>query len=252
MFTFLRRLFGFLLLLTSLGVLAWGLWPALASQAAQAFTPSQMQLTEQPTQSEGGVGIQSAPGLPPAVPENRRVTLDYPVTMREGDSEVIRLTLETDAEGNLTPTALFEGHTTSEDTVQIPNVYDTHNVQIEARLDLPGASAIPTEAISLPLQPGQKVTFSWTIKPGQVGAYRGAVWLYLRFTPLAGGEEIRQALTSQALEVQVVNLFGIGGPTGRVMGLVGSALGSVISLDDVVKFLFGRKRRKKKNQSRRR
>ena len=37
MFTFLRRLFGILLLLASLGLLAWALWPAQVSQAAQAF-----------------------------------------------------------------------------------------------------------------------------------------------------------------------------------------------------------------------
>jgi hypothetical protein len=250
MFTFLRRLFGFLLLLASLGLLAWGLWPAQVAQAAQALVPSQMQLPPS-TLGEDRPGIQSVPGLPPAVPENRRVVLDTPVQMREGDAEVIRLTLEVDAEGNLTPTALMDGHTTTEEKVQIPNVYDTHSVQVEARLDLPNATVTPPEPVSLPLQAGQKASFTWTIKPGAVGSYRGAIWLTLQFTPLAGGEEIRQALTSLPVGVEVVNLFGIGGPTGRIMGIVGSALGSVISLDDVIKFIFGR-RRKKKTQSRRR
>ncbi len=41
----------------------------------------------------------------PAIPERRRLTLDYPPHIRAGDSDIVRLTLEVDEQGNLTPTA---------------------------------------------------------------------------------------------------------------------------------------------------
>src|SRR5258708_9493710 len=41
----------------------------------------------------------------PAMPESRRLTLEYPPNIRVGDSDVIRLTLEVDTLGNVTPTA---------------------------------------------------------------------------------------------------------------------------------------------------
>src|SRR5688572_23526250 len=47
----------------------------------------------------------------PAVPETRRLTLEYPPKMRAGvESSIVRLTLEVDDLGNITPTAQFEGN----------------------------------------------------------------------------------------------------------------------------------------------
>src|SRR5688572_24610360 len=49
----------------------------------------------------------------PALPERRRLTLEYPPKIRAGDSDVVRLTLEVDDLGNLTPTAQIGGNTTT-------------------------------------------------------------------------------------------------------------------------------------------
>ncbi len=70
----------------------------------------------------------SAPTIAPqpAIPESRRLTLEYPPHIRVGDSDVIRLTLEVDALGNVTPTAEVQGNVVNGKIVQIPNVYDTH------------------------------------------------------------------------------------------------------------------------------
>src|SRR5262245_9991713 len=46
----------------------------------------------------------------PAIPEMRQLTLEYPPRIRAGDSDVVRLTLEMDEAGNLTPTAVVEGN----------------------------------------------------------------------------------------------------------------------------------------------
>jgi hypothetical protein len=245
----LKKLLGLLILVVSLSLLAWGLMPMATEQAHAPLVPGQMQLPAGSNASEGREGIASASGVPAGVTEARSVVLEYPKEMREGDSDVVLLTLAA-AENGLTATAQFADHTTSETTVQIPNVYDTHSVQAEAQIDLPGANANPAAPIVLPVVPGQKVTFAWTLKPDLAGTYRGVVTMLLIFTPLAGGESTRQMLYSQALGVDVVNLFGIGGQPARLMGLAGTVIGSFITVEDVVKWIFGIG--KKDNRKRRR
>jgi hypothetical protein len=182
---------------------------------------------------------------PPAIQEARRITLEWPPSIRVGDSDVIRLTIEVDAQGNLTPTAQVEGHETRGETVLIPNLYDTHNVMAEARLDMAGMQVTPEGDVSEPLLPGQSVTFFWSVRPQEVGVYRGTIWVHLRFIPRAGGEELRSTLTAQLVEVQAVNLLGLGGNAARWLGGLGTLAGSFISLENLVPWLIGLVRKKK-------
>ncbi len=183
---------------------------------------------------------------PPAIQEARRLTLEWPPTIRVGDSDVIRLTLEVDAQGNLTPTAQIEGHETRGETVLIPNLYDTHNVMAEARLDMAGMQVTPEGDVSEPLLPGQSVTFFWSVRPQEVGTYRGMVWVHLRFIPRAGGQELRSPLTAQLVDIQAANLLGLGGTSARWLGSLGTLAGSFISLENVLPWVLGLLRKKKR------
>src|SRR5574341_1765268 len=139
--------------------------------APVASTPSQVALTAlpfvllTPTAEQPSPPVPVAP--PPAIPESRRLTLEYPPKIRAGDSDVIRLTLEVDALGNVTPTAEVQGNVITGQTVQIPNLYDTHNVIAEARLDIAGLEVRPSDVISEPLAPGQSATFYWSVRPAE-------------------------------------------------------------------------------------
>ena len=186
--------------------------PFPAAAATRAAVPTQAQTVE----------------LPPAVPEMRMLTLEYPPSIRAGDSDVVRLTLEVDNQGNLTPTVSVEGNVTQGQVVVIPNVYETHNILAEARLDLAGADVRPSDTISETLLPGQKVTFYWSIKPDDIGNYKGTVWFYLHFVPKAGGMESRQALSAQTVEINSTALFGIKAGVARWLGLAGTFIGSVL------------------------
>ena len=117
----------------------------------------------------------------PALPERRRLTLEFPPQIRAGDSDLVRLTLELDDLGNLTPTAQVSGNVVSGEVVEIPNLYESHHVIAEARFDLAGMEVRPAELISEPLAQGKTATFYWSIRPPEAGVYRGTVWLYLRF-----------------------------------------------------------------------
>ncbi len=215
----------------------------LPTQAALTALPFAFQLapTAEPTS-------EPAPVAPlPAIPESRRLTLEYPPKIRAGDSDVIRLTLEIDTLGNLTPTAEVLGNLVTGQTVQIPNLYDTHNVIAEAQLDIAGPEVRPSEVISEPLAPGQSATFYWSVRPTEAGTYRGTVWFYLRFVDKLSGAESRKTVAAQPVQIEAVDFLGFDGNLARGAGGVGSVIGAVLGLpfvDEVLKWLWGRLRRR--------
>lgn len=215
--------------------------------AATATAAASVPITVLPTQAALQPTEPALPAPPPAIPESRRVTLEFPPHIRAGDSDLVRLTLEVDTLGNVTPTAETKGNVVKGQTVQIPNLYDTHDVIAEARLDLAGVDVSPGGDISEPLLPGQSVTFYWSVHPGNSGTYRGTVWLFLRFVDKATKQESRIPISAQTIEIATSDLFGMGGGVARTVGGVGSALGAVLGFpfaDDLVKWLWKRLRRK--------
>jgi hypothetical protein len=185
----------------------------------------------------------------PGIPETRRLTLEYPPRIRAGDSDVLRLTLEVDETGSITPTAVVEGNVVSGERIEIPNLYETHHVIAEARFDVAGLDVSPPDLSSQTLAPRQTVRFFWSIHPDEVGTYRGTVWLHLRFVDKVSGEESQTAVSAQIVEIEAVNLFGIPANVVRVAGGAGSVIGSILGfpfLEDAVKFVFKRRRRRTK------
>ena len=215
--------------------------PVVASPPP-AMIPTQTPAILIPVTGEGGEGPQ------PAIPESRRLTLEFPPVMRTGDSARIRLQLEVDDRGNIVPTAVVEGNVVTGEIVEIPNLYETHHAIAEARLDLAGMEVQPSGTISEPLLPGQAVTFYWSVRPEESGKYEGTAWLHLRFVPKDGGGESRIPVSVQFLEIEAKSFMGfLSGGAARGVGAVGSILGSVLGfpfVDDLVKWLWGRIRRK--------
>ncbi len=200
--------------------------------------------TDQPTAQP------NQPSAPPAILESRRLTLEFPPKMRAGvEGDIIRLTLEVDDLGNITPTAQVEGNVVVGETIEIPDLYETHNVIAEARLDLAGMQVQPAEAVYEPLKRGQSATFYWSIRPQETGVYRGTVWLHLNFADKSTGEESRIAVSAQIIEIEAVDFFGLSVNVARMSGVVGSVIGGVLGfpfLEDILKFLFKRKSNKRK------
>ena len=231
----------------------------LACGAASAATPSAGEEPPQDVATEPPPAETFMPAIPtegpqfpiisvpdPAIPERRRLTLEYPPQIRAGDSDVVRLTLEVDQAGNITPTAVVEGNVITGETIEIPNLYETHHVIVEAKFDVAGMQVSPPDLSSQTLAAGQTVRFFWSIRPEEVGIYRGTIWLYLRFVDKVSGEESQTAVSAQIVEIEAVNLFGIPANVVRVAGGAGSVIGSILGLpflEDVVRFLFNRRRK---------
>jgi hypothetical protein len=185
----------------------------------------------------------------PAIPERRLLTFEFPPKIRAGDSDIVRLTLAVDASGNITPTAVVNGNVVTGNTIEIPNLYDTHHVIAEARMDMAGVQISPPDLSSQTLLPGQSIMFFWSIRPTDIGLYRGTVWLYLRFVDKVSGEESRVAVSAQTVEIEAVNLLGLSGRTVRSVGAVGSVVGTVIGFpffEDIVRYIFKRKKKRTK------
>lgn len=177
----------------------------------------------------------------PAIPEKRFLTLEFPPKIRTGDSDIIRLTLEVDDRGNLVPTAEVEGNVVTGEVIEIPNLYETHHVIAESRLDLAGVEVRPAELVSEPIAQGQTAVFYWSIRPQDVGVYRGTIWLYLRFVDKSSGEESRKTVSAQTVEIEATNFLGLSANLARSTGVVGSILGTIIGFpffEDLVKFLL--------------
>ncbi|MBT7782152.1 MAG: hypothetical protein HN741_04440, partial [Anaerolineae bacterium] len=126
--------------------------------------------------------------------------------------------------------------------IEVEDLYTTHTIIAESRLDMAGLQILPSEIISEPLLPGESVTFYWSISALNDGEHRGTVWLYLRYIPKEGGEELRRALSAQIIEIEVKKLFGIlSTDPAKKWGALGSFLGALLGfpfVDDVFKFLW--------------
>jgi hypothetical protein len=186
-----------------------------------------------------------------AIPESRMLTFEFPPEMRTGDSTRIRMTLEVDDRGYIVPTAEVEGNVVRGEVVEIPNLYETHLVVAEARLDLAGMQVQPSGTISEPLSPGKPVTFYWSVRPDEAGRYEGVAWLHLRFIPLVtlnGEKESRIPISVQLFEIEAKSFMGfLSGGLARGVGALGSVVGSVLGfpfVDDLAKWLWSKIKQK--------
>jgi hypothetical protein len=221
---------------------------AAATEEPAAPAPEEPVVAPQQTSS---APTQLAPTQPvpatyvPAIPERRRLTLEFPQQIRIGDSDRVRLTLEVDDAGNIIPTAEVEGNVVTGEVVEIPNLYETHNVIAEAKFDIAGLQVVPPETISQTLSQGQSVTFYWSVLPKESGVYRGTIWFYLRFVDKVSGAESQKTVSAQLVEIEAVSLLGL--PLGVVkrFGGVGSVIGAILGfpfIDDILKFILGRRK----------
>ena len=187
---------GLLLLAGSIVFLAWGYWPARREMRARPVLPAES------TQAEKAA-----------------LTLLFPPRIRVGEPGVARLTLEVDALKDFLPTA---GESES--------IFDTHHVIVEARYDIPGIAVQPSELISARVSQGQTAVFYWALRPGAAGKFRGTIWLYVRAIDKLTGQESRETVSAQIVEIEAVKFLGFVVNQVRMIGLVGATAGLFLSL----------------------
>ena len=178
-------------IMISLPFLIWGFWPPRRVTTIVPMLPSKVGLT---------------------LNEARTIRLEFSPAIRAGDSEIVRLWLE--------PAKQY----------QADKLYEEYTVIAEARLELPFANVRPANIISTPLAPGGSASFYWEVAPGELGTLRGTLWVYLRFIPKQGGDEIRQPVSAQMVEIRSGSMGGRTGSQARAVGAAGFAVGLALGI----------------------
>lgn len=205
----------------SLAMLLWGIWDyrkASRTISSPIILPT---LAPDPTQT-------------PTIPEYRILVLEWPQNIRIGDSDVIRMSLETGESGKRAHATQIPGPVVQGGIAQNLNLYDTHNVLAEASLDIGGLQVAPATDIVETLRPGRAVRFYWSVRPGSLGTFRGTIWLHLHFIPIKGGTESRLPLTAQMIEIRSIHFLGLGGMSARLLGSMGTLAGSILGFDHFI------------------
>jgi hypothetical protein len=204
---------GLLLLAGSIVFLTWG------------YRPAHRELRVRPVSAAAGLAEKDA------------LTLLFPPKIRVGEPGVVRVTLQVDTLKDFLSAA---GRT------EASNFYETHNVIVEARFDIPGVFVQPSELISAPVSQGQTAVFYWTLRPGDAGKFRGTIWLYLRVVDKSTGEERRETVSAQIIELESVKFLGLGVNRVRTIGLVMAVAALFLSLP-LFESLAGNLCRKRRN-----
>jgi hypothetical protein len=200
---------GWLLLLVGLPCLAWGNWPLSRTAVVDlAISPQEIALPG----GEGGSGQ-------PAPEDGRRLLVIAPTTLRLGDDAVIEATLEP---------------LPQESPAGDPDLYLTHNLVAEARLEATGLLVAPGGEVYSTLRDGLPTAFTWNIRPAAAGQQTQTLWLHAQFIPEPDPLEKvfpeRKLLAAPEFQVKVVSFLGLAGTPARVVGGVCTVLGAVLLL----------------------
>jgi hypothetical protein len=176
--------------------------------------------------------LATAPLQPSPTPlaEERLVEIEWPPTMRLGDSDIVRLALIPTQQGYVVQ-AEYPEHQVITQTVSVerPGGYDLFAV---ARLDGVGFDIAPGGDQVQYLAPDQAVAWRWSLSPRSSGQQRLLAHLILRWQPTSqSAGALRQVVAlSQGLDVHVVSFFGLTQLQALFTGLFGLVLGGGLCL----------------------
>lgn len=195
-------------------------------------------------------GINQAPVLEagatpqPQLLERRLLVLEWPQTMREKDSDLIMLSITMDEEAIATPTLPIPDPNDEGTPVEIPDLYETHNIYAVARLDIVGLEADRND-MREPMRPGRPVTFYWSVRASEAGRYRGVVWLHVELVPKDGGAVEEILLLARPIEINAVTVLGMPGDLARILGMLGVFASTAIGYPFIQKWIENWQNRKK-------
>lgn len=210
---------GWLLLFIGLPCLVWGNWPASQVKVVD------MVLTPEDLALPGGDGSPDQP----APKEGMRLVVEAPAFVRLGDDETIKATLE------VVPQEAGPAR---------PDLYLTHNLVAETRLEVTGMLHAPGAEIYSSVRSGFPTAFAWDIRPIESGVKNLSLWLHAQYVPPPDPLEPvfpeRKLLAAPEFQVRAISLLGMAGTPVRVIGGVCTVLGSLLLLSPLLQKILGR------------
>lgn len=214
MMKIIRRILSIVMLIASVWILAWALIPARRQTLVQPIAPV--------TVSEIDGGIKTV-----LVISDYRVVLEWPETLRIGESGLMTLTFE--------PAPIRENSQALPATAV--SVYTSNNLMAESSFEVAGLQVNPAVPRRESLPEGKSVKQKWQLSTLQSGDYRGSLWLSLRILPLSGGTPSNMPVFIHEVDLHATSLLGVSGLLARVAGSIGLILGLALSYDVMIAFI---------------
>lgn len=171
----------------------------------------------------------SAPTEVPFI-EERLIELEWPESMRLGESDVLRLALVPSSEGYTAQTEFGE-HTLDVQGLPLRQT-PGYNLYGIARLDGVAFQISPSGDQRRVIPPGEQAAWRWTLAARQAGRQRLSISLTLRWEPQEAtiGPVSESLAFGRGLNVQVRSLFGLSQAQALLAGMiclvVGGSLGA--------------------------
>jgi hypothetical protein len=212
MLKIIRRSLSLVLILLSIGLIAWAALPNQRQNYSQAISTAGLQALNGEV-SESGVSMNP-----------RQVTLEWPGKLRIGKQDEITLIFEP---------VNNDGSTS---TVQLvtDNVYDQYSLMAEGRFEVAGIRVSPAEVIRESMPERQLVKFTWQVGADKTGIYDATVWLSLRLLPLDGSPAIQVPIFIREMNIQASNLLGLNVSMAYILAGVGVMLSGILVFKDMV------------------
>jgi hypothetical protein len=207
----IRHMIGLGLLICGVVLLTWASLPVRQLRLEQTILPAGMQLPndEQPAE---------------AVLVSRQVILEWPESMRIGDSKEIIMIFEPGGEEGIE----------SSPGIRLSNIYDHYNLMAEGRFEVAGVEVEPANPVRKSLLAGQGIECEWKISAEKTGLYPGTVWLSLRFLPLDGKAPTQSPIFVTSINLKLTSLWGISGPIARLLGGLAIIFGILANIDVMI------------------
>jgi hypothetical protein len=221
MFLKARRILSTILLVISVSMIIWASLPDQHLTVTQFISPSEIQLSS------------SAQTSIPKMIENRQVVLDWPRSMRIGETKAIILVFEPVENEASSPMQQPESS----------NMSNNYNIMAEARFEVAGIIVSPANPIRESMPDRQTVKFKWQISTEYVGSYDGTVWLFLRFLPLDGSQAIQVPIFIRDVGIKASSLFGMTETKVYFVGGAGIVLAVIFVFSDMIGLVRRRMRK---------
>ena len=213
--------------LAGLVIFCVGSWPMNVKTHALTLTPEDMRLNlPEIAPPEALEDPSISQDVTPAILEIRKLVLYTPGFIRPGDPARIRLDFIPDPEGEF---GIYPG--------EHANLFDTHHVTGEARLEFAGLTVDPHGKQSRSLAAGETASFQWSVVADEERNFGGTAWFYLRFIPKDGGQDSEWPLAALKVDLPLLSIAGLSGRQTRWLGGTAMLAGLCLVMDLLIRRL---------------
>ena len=200
-----RKTFGPILIVISLFIICWLLWPFQHLDNWITFLPGELKID---TTLENQISESVADDIP-VFPGKVAIILEGPGILRKGEQGRVGLKIIQDFSFTDNGSISNENTTAIKPGSGYVNIYADYSVIVTARLVIENIPIDPVGEIGTILTEGQNIQYTWGMSPVSTGDYKGAVWIHLTAISDNGMKVFNQAVSAQEYKIKVISLLNL-------------------------------------------